>query len=109
VKFFPPTGHDIKIYLREIKWGVMDWIKPARDQFGALVNTVINSELLDFWTLSIVRYSRNWKHTTLRKLNVFPSSGVGGKTPTQLGPLKRVNLNHGNKHSGSINYLGILE
>jgi hypothetical protein len=28
-----------------------------------------------------------------RKLDVFPSSGEGGKTPTQLGPLGRANLN----------------
>jgi hypothetical protein len=25
---------------------------------------------------------------------MFPSSGVGGKTLTQLGPLERTNLNH---------------
>jgi hypothetical protein len=30
-----------------------------------------------------------------RKLDLFLSSGVlGGKTPTQLGPLDRANLNH---------------
>jgi hypothetical protein len=34
------------------------------------------------------------KNTTFRKLDLFPSSGEGGeKTPTQLGPLKRANLN----------------
>jgi hypothetical protein len=37
-----------------------------------------------------------WKleNTTFRKLDLFPSSGVGGKTPTQLGPLDRDSLNH---------------
>jgi hypothetical protein len=30
-----------------------------------------------------------------RKLDMFPSLGEGGKkTPTQLGPLERANLNH---------------
>jgi hypothetical protein len=30
-----------------------------------------------------------------RKLDLFPSSSEGGvKTPTQLGPLERANLNH---------------
>jgi hypothetical protein len=29
-----------------------------------------------------------------RKLDLFPSSGQGGKTPSQLGPLERANLNH---------------
>jgi hypothetical protein len=30
-----------------------------------------------------------------QKLDLFPSSGEGGeKTPTQLGPLERANLNH---------------
>jgi hypothetical protein len=35
---------NIKMYLREIGWGGMDWIDLAqdRDQWGALVNTVIN-------------------------------------------------------------------
>jgi hypothetical protein len=35
------------------------------------------------------------KNTTFRKLDLFPSSGEGGqKTPTQLGPSERANLNH---------------
>jgi hypothetical protein len=35
---------NIKTYLREIKWGVMDWIDLAqdRDEWRALVNTVMN-------------------------------------------------------------------
>jgi hypothetical protein len=30
---------------------------------------------------------------TFRKMDLFPSSGDGGKTRTQLGPLERANLN----------------
>jgi hypothetical protein len=34
------------------------------------------------------------RNTTFWKLDLFPSSGEGGKkTPTQLGPLERANLN----------------
>jgi hypothetical protein len=29
----------------------------------------------------------------VRKLDLFPSSGEGGKTPTQLGPSERASLN----------------
>jgi hypothetical protein len=32
------------------------------------------------------------ENTTFRKLDLFPSSGEGGKTPTVLGPIKRANL-----------------
>jgi hypothetical protein len=31
---------------------------------------------------------------TFRKVDLFPSSGERGKTPTQLGHLERANLNH---------------
>jgi hypothetical protein len=35
---------NIRMYLREIRWGSMDWIDLAqdRDQWRALVNTVMN-------------------------------------------------------------------
>jgi hypothetical protein len=35
---------NIRMYLREIKWGGMDWVDLARDrdQWRALVNTVMN-------------------------------------------------------------------
>jgi hypothetical protein len=38
------VGNDIKIYLREIGWGGMDWIDLAqdRDKLRALVNTIMN-------------------------------------------------------------------
>jgi hypothetical protein len=42
-----------------------------------MVNTDCTSELLGFWTLSIVRYSKNYK-TMFRKLDVFPPSGDRG-------------------------------
>jgi hypothetical protein len=35
---------------------------------------------------------RQVENTTFRKLDLFPSSGEEGKTPTQLGPLERANL-----------------
>jgi hypothetical protein len=36
--------NNIKIYLREIEWDAVDWINLAqdRDQWRALVNTVMN-------------------------------------------------------------------
>jgi hypothetical protein len=38
---------DIKMHLREIGWGDMDWIHLAhnRDQWRALVNTVMNLQV----------------------------------------------------------------
>jgi hypothetical protein len=33
------------------------------------------------------------ENTTLRKLDLFPSSGERAKTPAQLGPLERAKLN----------------
>jgi hypothetical protein len=33
---------NIKMYLREIEWGDMDWIDLAQDQWRALVNAVMN-------------------------------------------------------------------
>jgi hypothetical protein len=43
---------NIKMDLREIEWDGMDWIDPAqvRDQWRALVNTVMNLRVLyDAW------------------------------------------------------------
>jgi hypothetical protein len=34
------------------------------------------------------------ENTAFRKLDLFSSSGKGGKSPTQLGPLERANMNH---------------
>jgi hypothetical protein len=50
--------------------------------------------LLSFWTLSVVQYSKKLENTTFRKLDLFPSSGRGARTPSQLGPLERANLRH---------------
>jgi hypothetical protein len=65
-------------------------------RFWRVLMLVYNTQLLGFWTFSIVWYSRNIKDTTFPKLDLFPSSGGGGggETPTPLGPLKRANLNH---------------
>jgi hypothetical protein len=34
------------------------------------------------------------RNTTFRELDLFPFSGEGEKTPIQLGPIERANLNH---------------
>jgi hypothetical protein len=60
---------------------------------------ILYSELLGFWTLSIVQYSKKAKNTTFRKLDLLRSSGEakegegGVREPTQLGPLQRASLN----------------
>jgi hypothetical protein len=60
---------------------------------------VQHSELLSFWTLSIVQYSRNPKKK-IREHNVSETGSVsvlrsgGGGTPSLLGPLEIANLNH---------------
>jgi hypothetical protein len=46
---------------------------------GMVRNIIYHSELLSFWTLSIVQYSKKLKNTTFRKLDLFPSSGEGEK------------------------------
>jgi hypothetical protein len=51
-----------------------------------------NSELLGFWTWSIVRCSRNYKMQCFRKWICFRPQ-VRGKTPTLLVRLERANLN----------------
>jgi hypothetical protein len=48
----------------------------------------------DYWDFGICISSGILKNTTFRKLDLFPSSGWGGGTPTLLGPLERANLNH---------------
>jgi hypothetical protein len=50
-------------------------------------------ELLGFWTFSIVRYSGKIEDMMFRELDLFPSSGKGEETSTQLGPLERANPN----------------
>jgi hypothetical protein len=55
---------------------------------------VQHSELLSFWTLSIVQYSKKLENTTFRKLDVSVLRSGGERTPCQLGPLERANLNH---------------
>jgi hypothetical protein len=46
----------------------------------------------NFWVSGLYPSSGIWRNTTFRKLDLFPSSGK--KTPTQLGPLERANVNH---------------
>jgi hypothetical protein len=48
----------------------------------------------NYWVFGLFLLSGILENTTFRKLDLFPSSGEGGeKTPTQLGPLERANLN----------------
>jgi hypothetical protein len=51
------------------------------------------SELLGFWTFSIVWYFRNQKTQHFRNWIYFRPQVLGGKTPTQFYPLDRANLN----------------
>jgi hypothetical protein len=68
--------------------------QPVTGGWTSYCVSYIDMDFLGFWTLSIVRYFK--KHTTFRKLDLFPSSDVKkvGKTPIQMGPLERANLNH---------------
>jgi hypothetical protein len=54
--------NNIKMDLREVGWGGLDWIDLAqdRDQWRALVNTVMNlGSSKKCW--EIVEYLRNWR------------------------------------------------
>jgi hypothetical protein len=51
------------------------------------------TELLGFWTLFIIQYSKKLENTMFQKLDLFLSSGER-ETPTLLGPLERANINH---------------
>jgi hypothetical protein len=88
-----------------------------RDHCNALVNTVINSELIGFWTLSIVQYSKKLENKTFRKPDLFPSSGqywtmdkvqkpINSECYTPSSEPIRI---YGNKPSGNIKYWKILE
>jgi hypothetical protein len=58
----------------------------------------------NYWGFGLFPSSDILENTTFRKLDLFPSSGEGGeKTPTQLGPLERVNHNH--RHNCTCLYL----
>jgi hypothetical protein len=58
---------------------------------------VFFSELLSFWTLSIVRYSKNQRMQRFENWICFRPQ-MRGETPTLFGPLERVNLNHRTTH-----------
>jgi hypothetical protein len=53
-----------------------------------------DTELLGFWAFSIVRNSREYKTRRFGNWICFRPQVKGEKTPTQLGPLERANLNH---------------
>jgi hypothetical protein len=58
--------------------------------FTLSISSAFPSELLGFWTLSIVQYSEKLENT-IRKLDLFPSSGEEGDTYS-VGSLERANL-----------------
>jgi hypothetical protein len=45
------------------------------------------------------------ENKTFRKLDLFPSSCEGWKTPTLLGPLERANLNHWTGITGFVAFI----
>jgi hypothetical protein len=45
----------------------------------------------DHWVLGLCPSSGILKNTTFLKMDLFPSSGEGGGTPTLLGPLETAN------------------
>jgi hypothetical protein len=53
----------------------------------------------NYWVFDFFQRPVFWRleHTTFRKLDLFPSSGEGGRghlLSWELGPLERANLNH---------------
>jgi hypothetical protein len=39
---------------------------------------IVDSELMGFWTLSIIWYAKKLENTTFQKLDLFPPSGEKG-------------------------------
>jgi hypothetical protein len=50
--------------------------------------------ILNYWVFGLFYRSVFYKPEKFGKLDLFPTSGEGGKTPTQLGPLEKTNLNY---------------
>jgi hypothetical protein len=60
-----------------------------------MVKMLTVSELLGFWTFSIVRYSTRKNQRTQHFGNrICFRPHLRGETPTLLGPLERANLKH---------------
>jgi hypothetical protein len=53
---------------------------------------VQHSELLSFWTLSIVQYSKKIRENNVSETGSVSvlKSGGGGRTPSQLGPFPNI-------------------
>jgi hypothetical protein len=58
----------------------------------------VDTELLEFSTLSIIWYSKNWKTQLFGNWICFHVQ-VSRETPPLLGPLERANLNHWITHA----------
>jgi hypothetical protein len=59
----------------------------------AEVIQILFSEILGFWTLSVIWYSKKLENTTFRKLDLFLSSGDGADTQS-VGSRTKANLSH---------------
>jgi hypothetical protein len=57
-----------------------------------LCDIILLEEFLGFWTLSIVRCLKEHDVSEIGSVSVLRYKG-GKRTPTQLGPLERANLN----------------
>jgi hypothetical protein len=68
-------------------------LEPVYTTDSIYLRVQLSSELLRF-VLSPLCGILGTKNTTFRKPDLCPSSDVGGKVPTQFGPLNRAILNH---------------
>jgi hypothetical protein len=50
--------------------------------------------LLDFWSLPILRTSKQLENTTFLRMDLLPCLGVGKESSALLGPLEKANHSH---------------
>jgi hypothetical protein len=75
------------------------WRKPRPSKDNKLIIVVLSnikritvflhSGLLGFWTLSIVRHSKNTEEHNVSELDLFPSSDEGTGDTYSVGPLRK--------------------
>jgi hypothetical protein len=72
----------------------------------------LTHKITEFWTFPIFRYSREFKTRRFRNWICFRPLVRGEKTPTQLGPLERANLNHWTapaRLNSCVNLTGVVQ